>query len=80
MKDTNSSLRAGRSLSRIVHLQVWLSSSMSQRACFLLGAAYGAFAVDQPKGVVAIAQQLEQLGVSRYDVRHEIGSVIAEHI
>lgn len=36
-------------------------------------------AADQPKGVVAIAGELERLGVSRHDVRHEIGAVIAEH-
>ncbi len=37
-------------------------------------------AAEEPKGVVAIARELEQLGVSRHDVRHEIGAVIAEHI
>ena len=37
-------------------------------------------ASDESKGVVGIAQELDQLGVSRHDVRHEIGSVIAEHI
>ncbi|NLS95135.1 MAG: DUF1841 family protein [Planctomycetaceae bacterium] len=37
-------------------------------------------ATDDPKGVLAIARELEQLGVSRHDVRHEIGAVIAEHI
>ena len=37
-------------------------------------------AADDPKGVLAIARELEQLGISRHDVRHEIGSVIAEHI
>jgi hypothetical protein len=35
---------------------------------------------DEPKGVLAIARELEQLGVSRHDVRHEIGAVIAEHM
>ena len=37
-------------------------------------------AVDDPKGVVAIARELEQLGVSRHDIRHEIGAVIAQHM
>ena len=37
-------------------------------------------AADEPKGVFAIARELERLGVSRHDVRHEIGAVIAEHI
>ncbi|MHB8902376.1 MAG: DUF1841 family protein [Thermoguttaceae bacterium] len=37
-------------------------------------------AADEPKGVVAIARELEQLGVSRHDVRHEIGAVMAEHL
>jgi hypothetical protein len=30
-------------------------------------------AADEPKGVVAIARQLEQLGLSRHDIRHDIG-------
>jgi hypothetical protein len=37
-------------------------------------------AADEPKGVVAIVHELERLGVSEHDVRHEIGSVIAEHM
>lgn len=37
-------------------------------------------AADEPKGVLAIARELEQLGVSPHDVRHEIGAVIAEHM
>ena len=37
-------------------------------------------AADEPNGVLAIAHELEQLGVSRHDVRHEIGAVIAEHM
>ena len=37
-------------------------------------------AADEPKGVVAIAGELQRLGVSRHDVRHEIGAVIAEHM
>jgi hypothetical protein len=34
-------------------------------------------AADDPKGVVGIARQLEQLGVSRHDVRHAIGQAVA---
>ena len=34
-------------------------------------------AADDPKGVVAIARQLEQLGVSRHEVRHAIGQAVA---
>lgn len=30
--------------------------------------------------MLAIACEVEQLGVSRHDVRHEIGAVIAEHM
>jgi hypothetical protein len=37
-------------------------------------------AADEPKGVVAIAQQLERLGVSRHSVRHEIGAAVAKHM
>ncbi len=37
-------------------------------------------AADEPKGVVAVARELEQLGVPRHDVRHEIGAVIAERM
>ena len=37
-------------------------------------------AADEPKGVVAVARELEQLGVSQHDVRHEIGAVITEHM
>jgi hypothetical protein len=37
-------------------------------------------AADEPKGVIGIARELEQLGVSRHDVRHEIGAAIAEHM
>jgi hypothetical protein len=37
-------------------------------------------AADEPKGVLAIARELEQLGISRHEVRHQIGAVIAEHI
>jgi hypothetical protein len=33
-------------------------------------------ASDEPKGVVAIARQLEQLGVSQHDIRHEIARAI----
>ena len=34
-------------------------------------------ASDEPKGVVAIARQLEELGVSQHDIRHEIAQAIA---
>ena len=37
-------------------------------------------AADEPKGVVAIAQELEQLGASRHDVRHAIAGVMAGHM
>ena len=37
-------------------------------------------AADEPKGVLAVARALEHLGVSRHDVRHEIGAVITEHM
>ena len=37
-------------------------------------------AADEPEGVAAIAQELGQLGLSRHDVRHEIGCVMAEHM
>ena len=37
-------------------------------------------AADEPKGVAAVARELEQLGVSQHDVRHEIGAVMTEHI
>ena len=37
-------------------------------------------AVDRPPGVVAIAQQLEQLGLSQHDIRHEIGRAISEQM
>lgn len=37
-------------------------------------------AADEPKGVAAVASELQQLGVSQHDVRHEIGAVIAEHM
>jgi hypothetical protein len=33
-------------------------------------------AADDPRGVVAIAQQLEQLGLSQHDIRHEIGRAV----
>ena len=38
----------------------------------------GQLASDEPQGVVAIARELEQLGFSRHDIRHEIGRVLAE--
>ena len=37
-------------------------------------------AADDPEGVGAIAAELEQLGLSRHDVRHEIGRVLAQHM
>ena len=37
-------------------------------------------AADDPKGVVAIASQLEELGFSQHDIRHEIGCVVANHM
>lgn len=37
-------------------------------------------AADEPQGVLAIARELEQLRMSRHDVRHVIGAVIAEHM
>ena len=37
-------------------------------------------AADDPKGVAAIARELEQLGASRHDVRHEIRAVISQQI
>jgi hypothetical protein len=35
---------------------------------------------DDPKGVAAIAAQLQELGLSKHDIRHEIGCVIASHM
>ena len=37
-------------------------------------------AKDQPQGVAAIARQLEELGVSGHDIRHEMGRPLAEHM
>ena len=37
-------------------------------------------AADDPKGVVAIARQLQQLGVSRHEVRHAIGQAVANQL
>jgi hypothetical protein len=37
-------------------------------------------AADAPKGVVAVAQQLEQLGLSQHDIRHEIGRAVASQL
>ncbi len=36
--------------------------------------------LDEPKGVVAIAEELSRLGVSRHDIRHEIGRAVANQI
>ena len=35
---------------------------------------------DEPHGVAAIARELEQLGVSRHDIRHEIGRAVTNQI
>jgi hypothetical protein len=35
---------------------------------------------DEPEGVVAIAQDLEELRVPRHDIRHEIGSAVANQL
>ena len=37
-------------------------------------------AADDPKGVVAVARELEQLGLSRHDVRHAIGLAVASQL
>jgi hypothetical protein len=37
-------------------------------------------AADDPKGVVAIAGELEQLGLSAHDVRHEIACALASQM
>ena len=37
-------------------------------------------ASDAPQGVVAIAQQLEKLGLSQHDLRHEIGRAVASQL
>ncbi|MDY0169718.1 MAG: DUF1841 family protein [Thermoguttaceae bacterium] len=37
-------------------------------------------ASDEPKGIVAIAEEMQQLGVSAHEVRHKIGTAIAEQI
>jgi hypothetical protein len=37
-------------------------------------------AADDPQGVVAIAGELEQLGLSAHDVRHEIASALASQM
>ena len=34
-------------------------------------------AADEPKGVAAIARQLAELGLSRHEIRHEIGQAVA---
>ncbi|HBO44028.1 MAG TPA: hypothetical protein DD670_08860 [Planctomycetaceae bacterium] len=35
---------------------------------------------DEPKGVVAVARELEQLGVSKHEVRHAIGRAVANQL
>jgi hypothetical protein len=37
-------------------------------------------AADEPKGVVAVARELERLGLSRHEVRHAIGMAVATQI
>jgi hypothetical protein len=37
-------------------------------------------AADDPSGVKAVARELEQLGVSRHEVRHCIGRAVAEQM
>jgi hypothetical protein len=37
-------------------------------------------AADEPAGVAAIAEQLEQLGLSPHDIRHEIGCAVASQM
>ncbi len=37
-------------------------------------------AADEPKGILAIAGELEKLGVSRHDIRHAIGTIITNHL
>ena len=37
-------------------------------------------AADDPKGVVAIAHELERLGLSRHEVRHAIGRAVASQL
>ena len=59
----------------------WLRKTLSPRAHLHIHAVVERqLAADEPNGVVAIAHELEQLGVSRHDVRHEIGAVLAEHM
>jgi hypothetical protein len=37
-------------------------------------------AMDDPKGVVAVARELEQLGVSKHEIRHAIGRAVANQL
>ena len=37
-------------------------------------------AADEPEGVVAVAQGLEQLGLSHHDIRHAIGEAVASQL
>ena len=37
-------------------------------------------AADQPEGVVVIAQELKNLGLSRHDIRHVIGEAVAHQL
>ena len=37
-------------------------------------------AADEPEGVVAVAQELEQQGLSQHDIRHAIGQAVASQL
>ena len=37
-------------------------------------------AANEPKGVASIAKELEELGLSQHDIRHEIGRAVATQI
>jgi hypothetical protein len=37
-------------------------------------------AADDPKGVVAVARELEQLGVDKHEIRHAIGRAVANQL
>ena len=37
-------------------------------------------AADEPEGVVTVAQELEQLGLSQHDIRHAIGQAVASQL
>ena len=46
-------------------------------AAFRVGHRERQLAAGQPAGVFAVAQELEQLGLSQHDIRHEIGGAVA---